>query len=135
MSRGLSVDLVLYAFMLVGLSIVAQRFSPHGVATILPVGLAGGLLAALLGLFGLLGRLQRRRAIVAITVLSLVLLAQAFGTWLAIWQGGAPVKPASLIPTLLWLSSVGQLLNLIQSRSDPPTGSRTGDRGSTDHNQ
>jgi hypothetical protein len=117
MRTSLSVDLVLYAFMLVGLSILARHSSPHCDASTLWVGITGGVLAALLGIFGLRGYPLRRWAIRVITILSLVLLVQAVNGWLAIWEGVAAVQPASLIPTLLWVLCVGQLVNLIQNRS------------------
>lgn len=117
MSTSLSVDLVLYAFMLVGLSILAHHTFPHCDAATLWVGIAGGVLAALLGVFGLRGYPLRRWAIAAITVLSLVLLVQAVSTWLAMKAGVESVKPASLIPTLVCVFAVGQLVNLIQNRS------------------
>ena len=117
MSTSRSVDFVLYAFMLVGLSLLAHHYAPHCAATTLPVGIAGGVLSALLGVLGLLGYPLRQWPIVAMTVLSLVLLAQAVSAWLAIKQGVEEVKPASLIPTLLWLFAVVHLVNLIQNRS------------------
>ena len=135
MNTSLSVDLLLYAGMLIGLSIAAHFFSPHCAATMLPVGVAGGALSALLGVLGLLGRPLRRWAIVGMTVLSLVLLAQAVSTWLAIGEGVEAVKPASLIPTLLWVFAVGQLVNLIQNRSGLLLDSSKEDHDSTAHNE
>lgn len=117
MNTSLSVDFVLYAFMLVGLSMLAHHYAPHCAATTLPVGIAGGVLSALLGVLGLLGYLLRRWAIVAMTVLTLVLLAQAVSTWLTIKEGVEAVNPASLIPTLLGVFAMVQLVNLIQNRS------------------
>jgi hypothetical protein len=125
------VDLMLYAVMLVVLSIVAHRFPPHGVVTILPVGVVGGLFSALLGVLGMLGYPMRRWAIRAMTVLSVLLLAQAVGTWQVIKESGEGMKPASLIPTLLWLFAVGQLVNLLQNRSSVLFGSDEGDRDAT----
>ena len=131
MNTSLSVDFVLYAFMLVGLSLLAHHYAPHCAATTLPVGIAGGVLSALLGVLGLLGYLLRRRAIVAMTVLSVVLLAQAVSAWLAIKQGVEEVKPASLIPTFLGVFAVVQLVTLVQNRSGLFVDCRKGNHDST----
>ncbi len=118
MNKELSVDLLLYALILVISSFVAHRFSPHYVASILPVGMGGAMLSGLLGALGLLGRPVRRTAILAMTGLCLVLLAQAAVVWIAIHKSDAGLKPASHIPTMLWLFAVGLLVNLIQNRGD-----------------
>lgn len=117
MNTSLCVDLLLYGGMLLGLSIVAHHLSPHCAATTLWVGIAGGVLSAILGVLGLRGYPLRRCAIGAMTILSLVLLVQAVSAWLAIREDVEGVKAASLIPTLLWAFAVGQLVNLIQNRN------------------
>jgi hypothetical protein len=101
MNTSLSVDLLLYGGMLLGLSLIAHHLSPHCAATTLWVGLAGGVLSALLGVLGLRGYPVRRWAIVAMTVLALVLLVQAVIVWLAPTEAVEAVKPASLILTLV----------------------------------
>ncbi len=131
MSTGLSVDLLLYGFMLLGLSIVAHHLFPHCALTTLPMGIAGGILSALLGVLGLRGHPVRRWAIVAMTILSLVLLVQVVSAWLAILEGVAAVQRVSLIPTLLWVFAVGQLVNLLQNRSGLPFDSNEGNHRST----
>lgn len=118
MNKELSVDLLLYAAILAALSFAAHRFSPHYVTSIIPVGIGGAVLSAILGALGLLGRPVRRGAIVVMTALSLALLAQAAVVWTAIYKSDAGVKPASHIPTMLWLFSVGLVVNLIRNRGD-----------------
>lgn len=118
MNKDLSVDLLLYAVILTVLSFAAHRFSPHYVTSILPVGIGGAALSGLLGTLGLLDRPVRRGAILSMTALCLVLLAQAAVVWSAIHKSDAAVKPASHIPTMLWLFSVGLVVNLIQNRGD-----------------
>lgn len=130
MSTGHSVDLLLYSFMLLGLSIVAHHLSPHCDAATLWVGIAGGVLSALLGVLGVSGYPVRRGALVAMTILSLVLLVQAISGWMAIQAGVAAVQPVSLIPTLLGVFAVGQLVNLIRNRSGLPLEANEGDHGS-----
>ena len=135
MNTNLSVDLLLYGGLLLGLSIVTHQLSPHCAATTLWVGIAGGALSALLAVLGLLGYPVRRWAIVAMTVLSVVLLVQAIRSWLAVEEGAEAVKPVSLIPTLLCVFAVGQLVNLIQNRRGLYLDSSERDHDSTAHNE
>lgn len=120
MKTSLAVDLVLYGAMLVGLSILAHRLSPHGVTTTLWVGITGGASSVLLGGLGLRGYPVRRWAIGAMAILSIVLLAQTVFGWLAVKAGVESAKSAALILTVLSVFAVGQLVNLIQNRSGLP---------------
>jgi len=120
MSTSLSVDLLLYGVLLIGLSTFAHRLSPQAAPTTLWVGIAGGLLTALLGVLGLRGYALRRWAIVVVAVLSIVLLAQAVTGWLSVKAGVEAANQAALILTVLWGFAVGQLMNLVQNRKGLP---------------
>jgi hypothetical protein len=117
MNTSLSVDSLIYAVLLPGMSFLAHHLSPHAAGTTLWVGIAGGVLSAVLGVIGLQGYPIRRWAIVAMTVLSIVLLEQTVTAWLTVRGGVEAIKSVALILTVLLVLAVGQLVNLIQNRS------------------
>ena len=133
MNRSLSVDLILHGGMLLGLSILAHNLSPHAAAITLWAGIAGGVVSALLGVLGLRGCPIRRWSIAAMTVLSIVLFAQAVTSWLALKAGVKDAKSAALILTLLCVVAFGQLVNLIQNRSGLPFADEPEHRDETGH--
>src|SRR5688572_29162693 len=112
MNKSLSVDLILYGGILLGLSILVHHFYPNAAATTLWIGIGGGALSALLGVLGLRGYPVRRWSIAAMIILSIVLFAQAVASWLASKPGVKDAKSGALILTLLSVFAVGQLVNL-----------------------
>ena len=114
--------------MLLGLSILAQRFVPHAAAMTLWVGIVGAVLCALLGVLGLCRYPVRRWAILTMTILSIVLLPQTVIGWLAVKAGVEAAKSAAMVLTILWVFAVGQLVNLIQNRNGLAHNADTKDR-------
>ena len=128
MNKSLSVDSFLYGGMVLGLSILVHHFCPNAAATTLWFGIPGGALCALLGVLGLRGYPVRRWALATMTILSIVLVAQAIIGWLAVKAGVEAAKSAAMVLTLLWVFAVGQLANLIQNRSGLPFDAEPEDR-------
>jgi hypothetical protein len=135
MNKSLSVDLLLYGGMLIGLSILAHHLFPNGVATTLWIDIAGGATSVLLGGLGLRGYSVRRWAIGVMVILSIVLLAQTVSGWLAVKAGVEAAKSAAMIPSLLFVFGIGQLANLIQNRSGLPFSADKKPRDPTNENK
>lgn len=115
MNFSLSLDLLLYGLMLVGLSLVAHRIAPDFAGTTLTIGVAGGVFTMLWGVLGLRGFRQRAWPIVTLTIVAVLLLVQAVKAWLALRAGGEALKPVAVILSVLVMFAIGQLMNLAQS--------------------
>lgn len=120
MKTSLSVDLLLYGGMLLGLGVLAQHWSVQAVTAAQWVGCTGGVVSGLLGVLGLRGCPVRRWSIVAMAVLSLVLLAQTVTGWVAVRAEVEAASTAALVQTVLWVFAAVQLLNLIQDKERFP---------------
>jgi hypothetical protein len=118
MNRSLYVDLLFYGGILLGLSILAYRLSSNTAATLLWLGIGGGVVSASLGVLGLRGYHVRRWAILAMTILSIALGAQSVIGWLAVRGSVEATQSTAMLLTVLLVLTVGQLVNLIQNRRD-----------------
>lgn len=114
MKFSLSLDLLVYGVMLLGLSLVGHRLAPEFAGPLLVIGIGGGVLTAGWGVLGLRGICRRVWPIMTLTLIGLLLLVQAVKAWLALKDGAEGLKPVAVIISLLAFLAFGELLNLIQ---------------------
>jgi uncharacterized membrane protein (UPF0136 family) len=119
MSRTLSIDLLAYALILPGLSVLAQRMAPAFGMTSVITGIVGGALLASCAVLAIRGQPRQRWALLTLVVLAVVLLAQAVSAWLAVRGGAVEAKPVAMIRTLLLLFTLVQAYNISDEKPSP----------------
>jgi hypothetical protein len=117
MNKSLSVDSILCGGIFLGSSILVHRIFPDAVTTALWIGIGGAALSVLLGVLGLLGYAVRRPAILAMTLLVILLFLQTVASWLAAKAGVTGAKSGAMIFTFLSAFASVHLVNLIQNRN------------------
>jgi hypothetical protein len=118
MNVSLSVDLILYGAMLIGVGYFATRFPPEvGVVTTV-TGFVGSILCLWWGILGLRGRRSRVGPIVTLLVLAVALLTLVIKQFVAIRAGMNTSKTLLLLEFVLLVFAVGQLINIFQRRDE-----------------
>ena len=115
MNVSLSLDLLLYGLMVVGLNLVAHRIAPDFAGATLTLVIAGGLFIMFWGVLGLRGFRRRAWPIGTVLIVAVLLLVQAVKAWFAMQAGVVGLKPVAAILFLLLVLAIGQLVNLAQS--------------------
>ncbi len=113
---NLDFDLLIFGTAVAAMGVLAHRLAPDfGDATLI-AGIAGGALAVFWGVLGLRGFRRRIWPIATLTILNLVLLAQAVRAWMTVKGGTDALKPVALILTMMLAFGIVQLLNFMRER-------------------
>lgn len=120
MNFNLSLDLVVYGLVLIGLSFVAKYLEPKLAGASLVVGITGGALCSICGICGLRGFGKRFYPIGMLLLLAIFLGAQAVVAWLkkASEQSDERLAIIFIIATVL---TAGQLINILKGENRNPT--------------
>jgi hypothetical protein len=81
MNKSIGVQLLVFGFILAGLSYLAYNLSPTFTRPTVVVGLGGGLLSLLWGVLALSGRRGKALPVLTLIVVGYILLGQAIQAW------------------------------------------------------
>lgn len=109
MTRTVGFQLVLYSFLLAGISYVVKRSAPSLSSPTFETGVAGGAVCLLLGIRALCGHRGKGLAILALIPISFVMLSQSVMTWGSEVEAAAAPRSPALTITFLFVVSMGML--------------------------
>lgn len=119
MSKRMASILLAYGVALTGLSILLRQIAPAFAKVTFIAGLLGGGLCVLCGIVAFAGHKGRTWAVLTMIAVLIVLLTQVVQAWLAASDASAISLVGRLVPTVMFLMTMGMLLYLLHGERPP----------------
>jgi hypothetical protein len=116
MSKKMASIILAYGIALAALGLFIQQTPSTFARVVFVTGIAGGGLCVLWGIAGFAGYKRRTGAVLTLIALTLVLLSQAVKAWL---PSDAASLTGQLVPTLMFLATIGMLLYVLHGERPP----------------